>query len=46
MILGHKIASMTKRYSHLSPGHLQGAVAVIDVQSIRQAIYWHSLVTQ
>jgi len=29
-ILGHKTASMTKRYSHLSPGHLQGAVAVID----------------
>jgi hypothetical protein len=27
-ILGHKTASMTKRYSHLSPGHLQGAVAV------------------
>jgi len=30
MILGHKTASMTKRYSHLSPGHLQSAVAVID----------------
>jgi integrase len=30
MILGHKPASMTKRYSHLSPEHLQGAVAVID----------------
>lgn len=29
-ILGHKTASMTKRYSHLSPGHLQDAVAVID----------------
>jgi len=29
-ILGHKTASMTKRYSHLSPGHLQGAVAVIN----------------
>ena len=29
-ILGHKTASMTKRYSHLSAGHLQGAVAVID----------------
>jgi len=29
-ILGHKTASMTKRYSHLSPEHLQGAVAAID----------------
>ena len=29
-ILGHKTPSMTKRYSHLSPEHLQGAVAVID----------------
>ena len=29
-ILGHKTASMTKRYSHLSPGHLQSAVAAID----------------
>ena len=29
-ILGHKTASMTKRYSHLSPGHLQDAVAEID----------------
>jgi hypothetical protein len=29
-ILGHKTASMTKRYSHLSPEHLQSAVAVID----------------
>jgi len=28
-ILGHKTASMTKRYSHLSPEYLQGAVAVI-----------------
>jgi len=34
-ILGHKTASMTKRYSHLSPDHLQGAVAVID-QAINQ----------
>jgi integrase len=29
-ILGHKTASMTKRYSHLSPEYLQSAVAVID----------------
>ena len=35
-ILGHKTASMTKRYSHLSPGHLQSAVAVID-RAINQA---------
>jgi len=29
-VLGHKTVQMTMRYSHLSPGHLQGAVAAID----------------
>lgn len=29
-ILGHKTIQMTLRYSHLSPGHLQSAVAAID----------------
>lgn len=29
-ILGHKDTRMTRRYSHLSPVHLQGAVAKLD----------------
>ena len=29
-ILGHKTIGMTKRYAHLSPGHLRNAVDAID----------------
>jgi integrase len=29
-LLGHKDLSMTMRYSHLSPDHLQGAVKALD----------------
>jgi site-specific recombinase XerD len=30
-LLGHKTASMTSRYAHLSPAYLQGATAKLDV---------------
>ena len=29
-VLGHKTISMTRRYAHLSTGHLHNAVAAID----------------
>jgi hypothetical protein len=29
-VLGQKTISMTRRYAHLSPGHLHNAVAAID----------------
>ena len=32
-ILGHKSPMMTQRYAHLSPGHLQDAIAKISFAS-------------
>ncbi|HDD35677.1 MAG TPA: hypothetical protein ENF30_02630 [Candidatus Desulfofervidus auxilii] len=29
-LLGHKTISMTTRYAHLAPSHIQKAVAVLD----------------